>query len=401
MSRQSEMTTWYTGLGEYILSAPHLAPLHDMFQFVIPQFYSSIRSKEGSESEEKDASNLQVAYLLMIRMKEWFFSPLPSFMHQAIGEYVRQKLRVPSVAADPSPQVVKSAETFSKLGHVALPMISSKKISDMKNYFERMPLYRGQSANGGTPISIEEARTENFASYPIDVIFGCPHLLEIANDPMTLSIVERYLGAVPIVLGYLTWWSFANDEDPISVQLFHQDGDDYRFCKMFIYLTDVTLETGPHAFIERSHDQKYITELRQKFNGGADEFVNWYMNVFRKSDDDVKRIFGVDPALLTGPAGTSFLADTQGIHKGTIPKNGDRLVCQVLYGVSPNAQVDFTRLSMGTPATEHLPSRLAEQPYCYINQLFIEPPKVSTKTASDTVDLKIFPSISENRPRVS
>ena len=67
----------------------------------------------------------------------------------------------------------------------------------------------------------------------------------IANEPYTLSIVERYLGATPTILGYTAWWSFAQPDEARDAQLFHQDMDDYRFVKMFIYLSDVGPRTDP------------------------------------------------------------------------------------------------------------------------------------------------------------
>lgn len=104
---------------------------------------------------------------------------------------------------------------------------------------------------------------------------------------------------------------------------------------MFIHLTDVDDGSGPHTYMEGSHDIDTINRIRQDWPDGADKFDAWYFCQLRKSDDEVIRAFGRPPVTLTAPAGSRFVVDTRGIHKGQLPKESDRLICQVLYGVSP------------------------------------------------------------------
>src|SRR5690606_8153413 len=105
-------------------------------------------------------------------------------------------------------------------------------------------------------------------------------------------------------------------------------------------------------------------------------FDDWFFMTLRKSDDDTKRYLGGEPNLLTGPAGTCFLADTSGIHKGLLPRARDRLVCQVVYGVSPSMQPslmkeDIFPLSRRADAPG-IPARLVGQaPDDYLHRLFL------------------------------
>ncbi len=73
---------------------------------------------------------------------------------------------------------------------------------------------------------------------------------------------------------------------------------------MFVYGTDVLCEEdGPHRFVLGSHDESTI---------GAH----------------------VAPPVL-GPAGTTFLADTRGLHMGVKPTSTEpRLIVWARYGVS-------------------------------------------------------------------
>ena len=169
------------------------------------------------------------------------------------------------------------------------------------------------------------------------------------------------------------WWSFADPAGATEAQKFHIDLDDVKFCKLFIYLTDVDEDSGPHTYIGGSHDMELITKLRDQWPGGSEEFNKWYFNTLRKTDGQVKRIFGRDPTHLTGPRGTRFVADTFGVHKGVPPKKGERLVCQVEYGVSPLLKEPVVPLRMGSKATRHIPDSATTPPLDYVNRLFVLP----------------------------
>jgi hypothetical protein len=59
-----------------------------------------------------------------------------------------------------------------------------------------------------------------------------------------------------------------------------------------------------------------------------------------------------DPArtmVITGPAGTSFIADTFGIHRGQLPSSGTRLLLSAQYNihVSPHGPRQPFELSEG------------------------------------------------------
>jgi len=130
-------------------------------------------------------------------------------------------------------------------------------------------------------------------------------------------VVERLLGCKPTV-GYLTaWWSFKGHAAGEQAELFHRDVDDWRFFKLFVYLTDVDAEAGPHAFVPGSHS------------------VPRLLRVGRYSDDQVAAAFGADAVhYFTGARGTAFLEDTFGLHRGLPPRSRNRLVLQVVYSLS-------------------------------------------------------------------
>jgi hypothetical protein len=109
------------------------------------------------------------------------------------------------------------------------------------------------------------------------------------------------------------------DGKPELAENFHRDFDDYRFIKLFCYLTDVDETSGPHVFIRGSHRVNKHIEARQAL-----------------SDEIVAQEFGADNILrVVGPAGTAFLENSFGVHRGMPAATRPRLILQVLYSLRP------------------------------------------------------------------
>ena len=115
-----------------------------------------------------------------------------------------------------------------------------------------------------------------------------------------------------------TWWSYATGMGAQQAENFHRDVDDWRFVKLFVYLTDVTLGSGPHKYVLHSAPQNKLTEIR------------------RLEDEEVAQSFGQENIrTMTATAGEGFLEDTYGIHKGQPVQSGHRLLFQVVYTLTP------------------------------------------------------------------
>ena len=366
MWHYDHITAWYIGLQEHILSQPHLTPLRQVFpahpaQLTDIYFGRRMHMKAMgwlAVSLDKNAETLAIG---------------------AIDEYVRQRLGVPSCGLVRNPEVVEAARKLSERGYLAMPSIDEETSAEMRAYFEDEAVYRGNDPIDAELCSKDEARDANFAKYPTKTVLGCPHLIEIATDPMILSVVEQHLGTVPTTLNFVTWWSFAGRSRAEEAQLFHFDLDDSRFVKMFIYLTDVDEHSGPHAYIEGSHDTEVLGAVRREWPGGEGAFNDWYFSTHRKSDEDTHRFFPAKPAYLTGPAGSRFVVNTRGVHKGLLPERHDRLIVQVLYGITPMLPIQilqerWQRLQIGTRECRHVPDWVATtRPFNYVNRLYVEP----------------------------
>lgn len=163
-----------------------------------------------------------------------------------------------------------------------------------------------------------------WSAFDIDagVVLDNARVQTLLADPLLLSIAAEYLSTAPILERPIMRWSTRATGRPSSYsgQLFHWDLDSVRFVKVFVYLTDVSTQTGPHVFVRGSHrPDRAGRSLRHR---GPRRF----------SDQDVLHAYGPDDLLeVTGPAGTIFFADTKGFHKGIEPQSSDRLMLQFEY----------------------------------------------------------------------
>ena len=124
-----------------------------------------------------------------------------------------------------------------------------------------------------------------------------------------------YLGVDPMIMSVVLWKSFAwKSPDKNSAQQFHYDNDRASFIKMFVYLTDVGPQNGPHTYVPRSHRAKPVELLHGR----------------RLSDEEVARVYPEeDWVTITGQKGTVFFADTRGFHKGGHVAAGERAMFQI------------------------------------------------------------------------
>ena len=216
---------------------------------------------------------------------------------------------------------VEETTALTRDGYVFIePLITPSQIDDVLAYLSRHTCTDPYRPRLGAFKAPNEVPPDTHVShYDNEVIIGAPHLLAIANDPKVLAIVETVLGAKPTIGALRLWWSTPTPTGkPEHAENFHRDVDDLRFLKLFVYLTDVDEDAGPHIFASGSHKQDVLTTIG------------------RYTDDEVETAVGSDKITrLCGPAGTSFIENTYGLHRGLPPRVRPRLVFQPLYTLRP------------------------------------------------------------------
>jgi hypothetical protein len=226
-----------------------------------------------------------------------------------------------------------------------LPLLPPETIAELRRYFETTACsdpYRPHL--GRFRYDAPPSPESNMGYFAIEDTLAAPGLLALLNDPDVLAAAELYLGCKPMLDNLSCWWSFGDRPVAKGTQRYHRDLDSLRGFKLFIYLTDVDTASGPHVFMKGSHRSPLLD------TGKA------------QSDADMRAAFGAENEVtMTGPAGTWFLADTFGFHKGALPITGRRLMVAAQYNVN---------------RTPHLPRRpvaRASEPGLdpYVNKLLV------------------------------
>lgn len=228
-------------------------------------------------------------------------------------------------------------------GLVGMPdLIAGPRAKAMADYFRRQKVF-----HAGKEIPLAELPAGvSLAPYPLSTVLACPGLLELINHPRVLRLAARYLGCTPTLSSLGVRWSLPRPNGAQDIQRFHRDYDDWQSVKLFIYLTDVDAEAAPHLYVHGSHRTAGTFRAR----------------LFDASE--VAARFGAKSIrAITGPAGTSFVADVHGIHRGGVPSGRPRLMLQAQYSVLPVFAFQY----------EPAPPRPAPPVDPYVNRLLIRP----------------------------
>lgn len=217
-------------------------------------------------------------------------------------------------------------------------------INDIISYSERIKCYDSYGS-AHVPIDPHKAPIEtHVAHYNREDLVKFKPIMDLANDSRILQVVQDFLGAKPTISNINMWWSFGGKKQAEHAQLFHRDMDDWRFCKLFIYLTDVSQKSGPHIYVKSSSASPKLRKIR------------------RYVDSEVQSAFGKENIItFTAPKGTAFIVDTYGFHKGLLPESENRLLLQVQYSLYP----------IGIEKYEPLSSDISRYDK-YINRLLIK-----------------------------
>jgi hypothetical protein len=135
-------------------------------------------------------------------------------------------------------------------------------------------------------------------------------------DPRLLAVICHYLGLVPKLVEAYVRRNYPGRYRSMN-HFWHRDLNDHQaLLKIFIFLTDTTVDNGPHEFVRGSHSDF------SKLNG-----QRYY------SDEEVNAAYPLgSPQRLVSevPAGTVIIEDTRGLHRARMPSSGYR---DLGYGV--------------------------------------------------------------------
>lgn len=218
--------------------------------------------------------------------------------------------------------------TLDRDGFLVWPTpLAAETVARLRGFGETAPALARNTLHDDAPVPNYPGPGGEAKKYLIDqqVLLGSPDVRDLLFDPSVRAVAEAALGCEPVQDMFAMWWSTARTGDTPeaehrarseAAQLHHFDMDRLGFIKMFVYLTDVTPETGPHALVRGSHRQRPASLWRDGRIGDAEVAAAYPAE---------------DQRALCGPAGTILWVDTRVFHKGTPLLRGQRLLFQIEF----------------------------------------------------------------------
>ncbi len=154
----------------------------------------------------------------------------------------------------------------------------------------------------------------------------CKTIDKLSRNAAIVDVVRKYFGAQPTLwLTELRWTVVGPEKESFpqpryqeptlyDIFSFHYDIVDYKSLTLFIYLTDVDLDCGPHVIIESTHKNKSLKELTR----------------IVMSDAAAQKKYGNRIKTLLGEKGTIIFEETSSYHKAEVCKK-TRLVLLMTY----------------------------------------------------------------------
>lgn len=220
----------------------------------------------------------------------------------------------------PSEQGQSIAKEIEEKGHAKIEQFISHDLLDSLN--ERVTEILEDKNSPYNQSHIQESTGSKSSMYlqckgPLMV---SPMVRELAFNDLIADIAGAYIGCKPAIGTCNLRRSYVNDLREGGTQIYHVDPNSPKFLKFFVYLDDVDEDGGPFCYVEGSHRKKFLYD-GQHFNIQ----YSWPKQA-------IEQIYGQDKVkLLTAKKGDLLVADTNGWHRGTKPKNKNRTMLTLDY----------------------------------------------------------------------
>ena len=168
-------------------------------------------------------------------------------------------------------------------------------------------------------------KTFNLECLGSEVMFDLNSIFAaLALNSSMVAIANEYLGMHAKLRYYNVWYTAASSSKPRESQLWHFDREDNYILKVFLYLDDVDLGTGPFTYAPKTHRKGAHRSARPDHitEGGVRRTTDEQMSAVVPETTWVRG---------TGKKGTIIFADTRGYHKGGEARTRDRLMYTCMY----------------------------------------------------------------------
>lgn len=239
-------------------------------------------------------------------------------------------------------------ENYAELGS----LLTADQAAEVVDYFRDRPGYSTHVPDG-RPDPVRRylgqgADDYPFCSYPFSDVALAPHLMEAVLTPKIAEIGRRHFGAIPRLQKLYAHWDLPGSKrlwPGTSISHLHRDLNDFGMLWLYLYLTDVDAESGPHALVPGSHDlSRLMARLDDARRRNAPlRFMDRDLNALDlldgygyQIDAGVKEaVFGPALKVFTGPAGTAFLSGGLNLHQIVNPQTKPRLILAARFTLNP------------------------------------------------------------------
>ena len=151
------------------------------------------------------------------------------------------------------------------------------------------------------------------------------------DDPLIHEVAKAYLSRTAAPYRFVAEWRTERRPVISAEDIYHFDSWRPVF-KAFLYLTDVTEETSPFAYMKGSHRRgawSYRRALEFETEGQDGSWGHFFPGEVKR----LQRQLGWEEAVVTAPAGTLIFADFSGLHRGSPLLEGRRVLLNCTFGM--------------------------------------------------------------------
>ncbi len=216
-------------------------------------------------------------------------------------------------------------------------------VNEIINFFKDKQKFPGHIISNASKPTNENLKNSVYYTYQPSDILSSEIIQSKIFDPYLINLAESYFGCVPtcITLNLYCQKKKINEFDYLP-QFFHRDVHDLKLLTFFVFLTNTKEDNGGHCYIKYSHDYESMKKNFKKNEisllKSKDKSLLYFFNLDKNSygHEDSLELLKSNYEYLYGDSGSSFITDNFGLHRAIEPKDGERLIFWISFGLFNN-----------------------------------------------------------------
>ena len=298
--------------------------------FILKHFTSSIKTAITLSKDKKFSLFLKIfntRFFYAFPAIREFFSPKTKLLKNIKKSFFfKNKISSAKLFNDLS-ELGYNNELFIKkniLNKIKNEITLKNSIIDFKsNQKKKLDYFKSLKPNASLKSILLRSKKKKIAHVALDIdLKKTKFIKKLITSELITNIAKQYLGSKEVHMFGKCYISNPVKTTVLkkkdNAQYFHYDNDFKKFFRIFIYLTDVTKEAGPHSFVATTHKYKKISHILAE----------------RIDDREIKKTYSPEKIkVFCGEKGQVILEDTFGLHKGVVPTKISRIMLILYFGL--------------------------------------------------------------------